>query len=155
MKRYEQNASQSWTHRLQPVSVTKSSCNFNFSTPGYDTLMGAQLFLEVKYAVDSSAVYVNNIAATLVQTYVMEKRDGYPLTSDMRSCALTLNGQSISYKPNTFIKELIYLNIGRSQGENRKCCEPLEVGKAPIYGYIRSNGSKLWQRTSSYTCINS
>lgn len=56
IKRFQQNASQSWTQCLQPVSATKSSCMFNFSSSGYDCLMGAQLFLYVKYNISNVTV---------------------------------------------------------------------------------------------------
>ena len=76
--------------------------------------MIAQVWLEAKYLLSCSGPYDDPTA--IVKTQVIGKREGYPLTGAMRSCALTLNGQSISYKPNTFIKKLMYLNVGESQG---------------------------------------
>lgn len=52
------------------------------------------------------------------------KREGYTLTNAMKSCALTLNGQSISYKPSLFINELAYLNVCKSQFG--RLCEPFD-----------------------------
>ena len=148
LKRFEQNASQSWTQRLQPVSATKSSWQFNFSAPGFDTLMGAQVWLEAKFKLNCSAVYDD--PAAIAKTQAIAKREGYPLTSAMRSCALTLNGQSISYKPNTFIKELSYLNVGESQGKRGKVCEPLECGLSPAYVLANQNVANVQNRPTAY-----
>ena len=128
LKTFQQNASASWTQRLQPVSATKSSWQFNFSSPGYDTLMGAQLFLQVKYRITSNVQFVApDVNAKL---HMIGKREGYPLNKAMRSCALTINGQSISYKPSTFIDELTYL---MSLAVSKTITKVLSVWTIPLF----------------------
>ena len=129
LKRFEQNVSQSWTQKLQPVSFITSNWTFNFSSPGYDTLMGAQVFLYARIKlVKNDAFSAQNVLNATPS--VIRKREGYPLMKAMRSCALTLNGQSISFKPDDFIDELTYLTVGKSQ--SGKVCEPLLEAYEPV-----------------------
>ena len=143
LKRFEQNASQSWTQKLTPVSATKSSWQFNFSSPGYDCLMHAQVFLETEFSLECSANLTDPEAAAQIE--MLGKREGYPLTKAMRSCALTVNGQSISYKPSTFIYELTYLNVGKSQ--SGKVCAPLMEPLDPIFSLVNENGANVQNRS--------